>query len=452
MSDEKETLLIIEDDRGLQKQLKWVFSRSYKPILVEDRESAIAAVRRCEPAVVTLDLGLPPDPANATQGLAALETILEISPNTKVVVVTGNEDKENALRAIAMGAYDFYQKPVDSDTFRLIVDRAFKLSALERENRKLLATQAQSPISGIVASSPEMLAACRMVEKIAPTNVTALVLGESGTGKELVAKAIHDLSPRKKSRFVAINCAAIPDTLLESELFGYEKGAFTGATKQTPGRIEYANNGTLFLDEIGDLPMALQAKLLRFLQERVIERLGGRTSIPVDVRVVCATNRDLRQFITEERFREDLFYRVSEISINIPSLRERKGDAIVLSRMFADRFAREINKPIKGFTESATAAIEQYDWPGNVRELENCIKRAVILSEGARIAVEDLGIIVQGEPEALNLREMRDKVEIGAITRAIQRCDGNLTKAAETLGITRPTLYALLDKHEIRPS
>jgi two-component system NtrC family response regulator len=332
------------------------------------------------------------------------------------------------------------------------VERAFKLAELESEHRRLLDFSENIPLKGIIAASPSMVAACRTVEKVAPADVTTLILGESGTGKELLARAIHNLSRRSAGRFVAINCAAIPDTLLESELFGYEKGAFTGAAKQTLGRIEYADKGTLFLDEIGDLPLALQAKLLRFLQERVIERLGGRASIAVDVRVVCATNRDLKQLIGDEQFREDLYYRISEISVPIPPLRQRPGDALLLARVFLRNFGQQFNKAVKGFSKEAMEAIESYPWPGNVRELENCVKRAVIMSDASQITPEDLSLQSTSEALPFNLREVRDAAERSALQRALTHSEGNLTRASEILGITRPTLYSLLDKHGIRGS
>ena len=313
-------LLIIEDDPGLQKQLRWSFE-GYEVIVAGDRDEAISELRRYEPPVVTLDLGLPPDPANAAEGLATLEKILQLAPHTKVIVVTGNDDRENALRAISLGAYDYYQKPIDSDILGLIIERAYKLHELEAENRRLANQIPTSPLSGIIAASPQMLKVCQTVEKVAPIDVTTLLLGESGTGKEVLAKALHELSARIKGPFVAINCAAIPETLLESELFGYEKGAFTGAAKQTLGKIEHAEGGTLFLDEIGDLSAALQGKLLRFLQEKVIERVGGRKEIPVDVRIICATHKDLQKLIADDAFREDLYYRISEVTITIPPKR-----------------------------------------------------------------------------------------------------------------------------------
>ena len=446
---ERRTLLIVEDDLGLQSQLRWYFE-GYEVLVAEDRESAVNLVRRHEPPVVTLDLGLPPDPANATEGLEALDQILSAAPHTKVIVVTGNDDRENAVRAVGRGAYDFYQKPVDPEVLGLIVDRAYNLFELEDENRRLARKERPSPLAGIIAASGEMTRVCRMVEKVAPTSATVLLLGESGTGKELLARALHGLSPRAEQRFVAINCAAIPETLLESELFGYEKGAFTGAAKQTLGKIEYAHKGTLFLDEIGDLPMSLQAKLLRFLQERVIERVGGREEIAVDVRVIGATHQDLGQLIEDGRFREDLYYRLSEISLRIPPLRERTGDSVLLARHFLDLFGREHGRSLRGFTEDALAAIEAYPWPGNARELENRVKRAVIMAENNRIAAEDLELVVPDESMPLNLRQVREEAERRAIERALALYNGNVSQAADILGVSRPTLYDLVKKYDLR--
>lgn len=444
------SLLIVEDDVGLQNQLKWSFE-DYDPHIVGDREAAIAAVRRFNPPVITLDLGLPPDPANVSEGFAALQEILSLNPNTKVIVVTGNDDKDNAIKAIGMGAYDFYQKPIDPDVLKIIIDRAYNLHFLEEENNKLLAAQQPTPLEGIIASSPEMLKVCRTIEKIAPTDATALLLGESGTGKEVFSRALHNLSPRKDKPFIAINCAAIPENLLESELFGYEKGAFTGAAKQTKGKIECANEGTLFLDEIGDLPLPLQAKLLRFIQERVIERLGGRQEIPVDVRIICATHQALQDMIASNEFREDLFYRISEISIKIPSLRERTGDTLLLATTFLKKYAKQQGAKISGFTKEAIASIEQHPWPGNVRELDNKIKRAVIMAEGKYIGPEDLDMDI-GSDDALpvNLRQVREHAEKTAIIRALNHASGNIAKAAALLGISRPTLYDIMAKQNIK--
>lgn len=447
MNEHARKLLIVEDDPGLLSQLKWCFE-GYDVYTAENREQAIAELRRHEPTVILQDLGLPPKPEGVEEGLATLAETLKLAPHTKVIVVTGNGDQENALTAIAQGAYDFYEKPVDTDTLKLLVDRAFNISELECENRRLQSQVNESPLDGIVAASEGMLAVCRMIEKIAPTNVTTLLLGESGTGKELLARALHRLSPRVDNNFVAINCAAIPENLLESELFGHEKGSFTGAHKQTIGKVEIAAGGTLFLDEIGDMPMPLQAKMLRFLQERVIERVGGRKEIPVDVRVICATNQDLGKLIKEGLFREDLYYRVSEITINIPPFRDREEGRLILARTLLAKYVKLQKSAINGFTDDAAQAIETYGWPGNVRELENKIKGAIIMADGKMLSAQDLGLQEsEAEPESLNLREVRQRSESKAIRVALTRCYGNISKAAEQLGITRPTLYDLLNKY-----
>ncbi len=440
-------LLLVEDDPGLQKQLKWSLDQ-YEIIIAGNRSEAIAALRRHTPDVVTLDLGLPPDPTNATEGMATLKEILALAPYTKIIVVTGNDDHSNAIQAIALGAYDFYQKPVDPDELNLIISRAFHLAMLEREFRNLQAQQIFS--SGLIATSPQMQPVMRMIERISPTQATVLLLGESGTGKEVLAKAIHQQSPRAKQPFVAVNCAAIPESLLESELFGYEKGAFTGAVTQTKGKIEYAEGGTFFLDEIGDLPFGLQAKLLRFIQERVIERLGGRKEISVDVRIICATHQNLQQLIAQNLFRQDLYFRLSEITIEIPPLREREGDILAIGNTLLKRYCKEHGCKEKRFSPEAALAIENYTWPGNVRELENKLKRAVILSDNHLITVEDLEMAqTTGPSMPLNLKAVRDAAELGAIKRALQYTDSNITEASKLLGITRPTLYSLLDKHGI---
>ncbi|MEO1201378.1 MAG: PEP-CTERM-box response regulator transcription factor [Pseudomonadota bacterium] len=447
MSEPSRKLLIVEDDPGLAKQLKWCFE-DYDVYTAEDREQAIIELRRHEPMVVLQDLGLPPHPEGVDEGFATLKETLRLAPHTKVIVVTGNGDQENALTAVAEGAYDFYEKPVDTDTLKLLVDRAFNISELEQENRRLQNQVNESPLDGIVAASEGMLAVCRMIEKVAPTDVTTLLLGESGTGKELLSRALHNLSPRKDKNFVAINCAAIPENLLESELFGHEKGAFTGAHKQTIGKVEVADGGTLFLDEIGDMPMPLQAKLLRFLQERVIERVGGRQEIPVDVRVVCATNQNPETLIGEGLFREDLYYRISEITINIPPFRDREEGRLILARTLLQKYCKKQKRALNGFTEDAMQAIESYSWPGNVRELENKIKGAVIMADGKLVAAADLGLSVDGEePESLNLREVRQRAESKAIRVALTKSFGNISKAAELLGVTRPTLYDLMNKY-----
>ncbi len=449
VTEQQPKLLVVEDDPGLQSQLRWCFSE-YEVLVAEDRASALAQLRRHEPPVVLQDLGLPPDPEGVSEGLMTLEEVLALAPATKVIVVTGHGDQENAVRAVGLGAYDFYQKPVDTDTLQLLVDRAYQIYELEQENQRLLRQQSASPLDGIVAASEKMLSVCRIIEKVAPTSATTLLLGESGTGKELLARALHSLSPRAGEGFVAINCAAIPENLLESELFGYERGAFTGALKQTPGKVEMADQGTLFLDEIGDMPMSLQAKLLRFLQERVVERVGGREEIPVDVRVVCATNKDLQTEIQQGRFREDLYYRISEITIQIPPLREREGGRLILARTLLTKYAAQHGRPLKGYTKDAQAAIQGYAWPGNVRELENKIKGAVIMAEGKQVNAVDLGL---GDEDTdgpnLNLREVRKDAETRAVSRALVYSSGNISQAAKLLGITRPTLYDLIEKYGI---
>ena len=445
-------LLVIEDDPGLQTQLRWCFE-NYDVLIAGDRETALAELERHLPAVVTLDLGLPPEADGTSEGFRLLEEILLKAPHTKVIVVTGNNDREHATRSVAMGAYDFFYKPIDADMLDLIVNRAYKLYLLEEENRRLSVKQMESPIEGVITGSDAMLQVCRTVEKVAPTDATVLVLGESGTGKELLAKSLHGLSTRRDKRFVAINCAAIPETLLESELFGYEKGAFTGAAKQTTGKIETASGGTLFLDEVGDMPSSLQAKLLRFLQERVVERVGGRKEIPVDVRVICATHKDLHELIRTGGFREDLYYRISELSITIPSLRDREGDALLLARVFLERISKQQGKKGYRFSKDALAAIENYAWPGNVRELENRVKRAVIMAEHQQIGARDLEL-GGSSPEELatfNLREIRERTDRVAIMRALNHVRGKVSQAADLLGVSRPTMYDLLRKFDIKP-
>jgi two-component system NtrC family response regulator len=449
MDTERPLLLMVEDDRGLQKQMRWSFDQ-YEVVFAEDRDSAIAALRRCEPAVMTLDLGLPPHTDTTEEGFRILEEVLSLAPATKIIALTGQNDRANAVRAIGKGAYDFFAKPFEAEVLGLALARAFRVADLERENRRLLEAHLGESLSGLMTRDPGMQKVCRQIEKLAPTQASVLLLGESGTGKEVLARALHTTSARKDRRFVAINCAAIPDALLESELFGYEKGAFTGAAKQTPGKIETADGGTLFLDEIGDLPMGLQAKLLRFLQERVIERVGGREEIPVDVRVVCATHRNLRERITEGAFREDLFYRLTEMIVTIPPLRERSGDAALLAHAFVQRFAKANGRDRMVLREDALNAIEQHRWPGNVRELENAIKRAVIMADDTAITAEDLGIGPTEEAPILNLRQIRDEADKHAVIKVMARCDNNIAKAAEMLGISRPTLYDLLNRFGLR--
>jgi len=449
MADKLRTLLIVEDDPALQKQMRWAFD-GFETVVASDRESAIAQLRRHEPPVVTMDLGLPPAPDDVTEGFQLLSEILVLAPSTKVIVLTGQHDRENAVRAVGMGAYDFFGKPFEPELLALTIDRAFRLYDLQAENARLQEVQAGA-LAGLLTRAPAMQKVCRTIERVSSASVTVTLLGESGTGKEVLARGLHSMSPRAKERFVAINCAAIPDNLLESELFGYEKGAFTGAAKQTPGKIETAHKGTLFLDEIGDLPMPLQAKLLRFLQERVIERIGGRQEIPVDVRVVCATHRDLKAQIQAGLFREDLYYRLAEIVVEIPPLRERLGDSVLLGQAFAQRFSKEHGRSALSLSEDARAAIEAHSWPGNVRELENCLKRAVIMADGNRITAEDLGLsTVEEDVEHLNLRHVRDEAERRAVVRVLARTGGNIAKAADILGVSRPSLYDLMSRFGLK--
>jgi len=445
-------LLIVEDDAGLQAQLKWAYE-DFQVTIVGDRAAALAAVRAEEPPVVTLDLGLPPDPDGTTEGFAILDEIMRIAPATKVIVASGHNAHESALEAIARGAYDFYRKPVDIEALGLIVRRALQLHQIEAENRQLAARIGtdNTVLGSLITAAPEMVRVARTIERVAGTNVSVMLLGASGTGKELLARGLHQASDRRNGPFVAINCAAIPDTLLESELFGHEKGAFTGAVKTTEGKIEQAAGGTLFLDEVGDIPLHLQVKLLRFLQERVIERIGSRQSIPIDTRIVCATHQDLETMIAEDRFREDLFYRLAEIVIRIPGLAERPGDGALLAKAFLARFAREMNPQVKGFSPDALAAIDAWPWPGNVRELENRVKRAVIMADARLVTAEDLDLAGPDpdEPCALNLKSAREQADRKAIRHALARSEGNISSTAKLLGISRPTLYDLLKQYDL---
>ena len=447
-------LLIVEDDLALQKQIKWSLDK-FESVVASDGESALLQFRRHQPSVVTMDLGLPPDPDSVSEGFKLLGQMLDLDPNVKVIVLTGQNDQANALRAIALGAYDFMAKPFEPDILTLTVDRAFRLAELQAENRRLQAMHQPGAMAGLVTRDPEMQRIARTVERVAVSDATVLLLGESGTGKEVLAQGLHQASKRN-GRFIAINCAAIPENLLESELFGYERGAFTGASKTTVGKIETANGGTLMLDEIGDLPHSLQAKLLRFLQERTIERLGGRQEIPVDVRVVCATHQDLKTLIAQTRFREDLYYRLAEITINIPPLRARQGDAALLAHAFLRRFAQEQRRPGMNFSAEAITAIETHAWPGNVRELLNAIKRASIMADGQRVTAEDVGLTAPAggesaeESRELNLRAVREQAERQAIITALARANGNILKAAEMLAVSRPTLYDLMHRLSIK--
>ena len=454
MTETRPKLLVVEDDAGLQAQLKWAYE-DFDVLVAGDRATALATLRAEMPDVVTLDLGLPPDPDGVTEGFAVLDEIMALKPDTKVIVASGHGARESALQAIARGAYDFYQKPVDIDALGLIVRRALQLNRLEHENRNLASKveKDEKVLGRLITAAPEMVRVARTIERVANTNVSVMLLGASGTGKELLARGLHDASDRADGEFVAINCAAIPENLLESELFGHEKGAFTGAVKTTQGKIEQAAGGTLFLDEVGDIPLQLQVKLLRFLQERVIERIGSRESIPVDTRIVCATHQDLEAMIADGRFREDLFYRLAEIVVKIPSLAERSGDATLLAKAFLNRYAKEMNPRVRGFASDALAAIDAWPWPGNVRELENRVKRAVIMADEKLIHAVDLDLADPDEQviNALNLKTARERADRKVIRHALARSEGNISSTAKMLGISRPTLYDLLKQYDLQP-
>jgi two-component system NtrC family response regulator len=452
-AEAKPKLLVVEDDEGLQAQLKWAYD-DFEVIMAGDRSSAIAALRAEEPPVVTLDLGLPPDPDGTSEGFAVLDQIMALKPDTKVIVATGHGARESALTAIERGAYDFYPKPVDIDQLGLIARRALNLHRIEAENRALAqrASEGNRVLGSLITAAPEMVRVARTIERVADTGVSVMLLGASGTGKELLARGLHEASHRRNGNFVAINCAAIPESLLESELFGHEKGAFTGAIKTTEGKIEQANGGTLFLDEVGDIPLPLQVKLLRFLQERQIERIGGRRTIDVDTRIVCATPQDLEAMIREGGFREDLFYRLAEVVVKIPSLAERPGDAPLLAKVFLKRFSNEINPHVTGFAPDALAAIDGWSWPGNVRELENRVKRAVIMADGKLVTAADLDLRERDadDGEALNLKSARERADRKTIRHALARSEGNISNTARLLGISRPTLYDLLKQYDLQ--
>ena len=450
-------VLIVEDDLALQKQIKWSLDR-FESVTANDREGALVQFRRHGPSVVTMDLGLPPDPDSVTEGFRLLEQLLELSHDVKVIVLTGQNQQSNALRAVALGAYDFLAKPFDPDVLNLIVERALRLFELQSENRRLQTLHHPDALGGMITRDPQLLRVGRMVEKVASSDASVMLLGESGTGKEVLAQALHQASKRS-GRFIAVNCAAIPENLLESELFGYEKGAFTGASKTTLGKIETAQGGTLMLDEIGDLPYSLQSKLLRFLQERTVERIGGRQEIAVDVRVVCATHQDLPTLIKQARFREDLYYRLAEIVVEIPALRDREGDAVLLAHAFLQRFAHDQHRGTMAFSDDALDAIQAHRWPGNVRELLNTVKRAVIMADGSRITRDDIGLPPaataaeepgQASESTLDLRTVRERAERAAVIAALGRANGNVVKASELLGVSRPTLYDLMHRLAIK--
>ena len=443
----KQKLLIIDDDEDLRTQMKWALTADYDIYLAEDRPSAIAMINKEQPAVVTLDLGLPPNPAGVEEGFAVLDHILDECSHTKVIIITGRGEKEYALRAVEKGAYDFFYKPIQLDELKVVLRRSFHVSQLEQEQRELRHRLSGDTFEDMIGTSQKMQDVFSIIRKVATTDAPVLITGESGTGKELVARAIHRLSIRGSKPFIPINCGAIPENLIESELFGHEKGTFTGAHAQRKGRFEMAEGGTLFLDEVGDLPLSLQVKLLRFLQEKTIERVGGREQIEVDTRVLAATNRDLEEAMKNGTFREDLYYRLNVVKIALPALRERHADVILLAKTFLDRYSGENRKKIKGFSGRAMEAIERYAWPGNVRELENRIKRAVIMSDGKKITLEDLEMdSAAGKAESMILKDARETLEKELILKAIARNENNLTKAASDLGISRPTLYDLMEK------
>ncbi len=455
-------ILVIEDNPDIQTQMKWGLSKEYEVLQALDRTSAIKKFAKNMPSVVTLDLGLPPDEDDSSEGLACLREILKAANDTKIIIVTGNDDRENALKAIQIGAYDYYLKPVDMNELKVIIKRAFHLSEIENENRKLHSLlEKEAGFAGMIGQSPEMQQIFITIKKVASTDATVLITGESGTGKELVAKAIHDKSPRKKGPFIAINCGAIPEELLESELFGHERGAFTSAHAQQNGKFEYADKGTLFLDEIGEMSTRLQAKLLRFLQEKKIQRIGGRKDIDIDTRVIAATNIDLNKAMKESTFREDLFFRISVIAIDVPPLRSRGEDIKLLTDAFLSRYKIMFKKKIKGLNRSAMDAIRKYSWPGNVRELENKLQKAVITTDLNIIEAHNMGLEDFSENadsqsntekryEGITLKEARKRLEMDLVADAVKRHNGNIKRASEELGVSRPTLYDLIDKYKLQ--
>ncbi len=444
---QRRKLLILENDRALRRQLETVFS-DLDVTACEASADTLGIVRRTEPDVVLFDLGTARKPSLASESLELLRRILTLAPDIKIIAMTEHNARELAVAAVGLGAADFYHKPLDAGVLSIVVRRAFRMRELEEENWRLREETGAMALEGIIGVSDSMRSLGRAIEKVAPTSATVLLLGDSGTGKELLARALHRLSERSHGPFVAINCAAIPDTLLESELFGYEKGAFTGASRSTPGKLESANGGTVFLDEIGEMPASLQAKLLRVLQERTVDHIGGRTPIALDVRIISATNRNLDALISDGTFRADVFYRISEVTIRVPPLSARQGDSLLLAQFLLAEMSQRFGKPTRGLAPDAIRAIQMYRWPGNVRELENRIKGAVIMAEGAVVTAGDLGLQDPGEdPEFLNLRAARQRAEAQAARQALAVAKGNLSRAAELLGVSRPTLYDLLEKH-----
>jgi len=443
----KPKLLIVDDDEGIRTQLRWALAPDYEILLAGDRTTAAELFRTFRPPVVLLDLGLPPRPGTPDEGLLALSEMLAADSLTKIVIVTGQGEKEAALRAIGAGAYDFLGKPVEMDEMKLLLKRCFHVAHLEREYREMQQRFREDSFEGMLGNSPSMLAVFDSIRKVATTDAPVLLLGESGTGKEMVARAIHQRGSRKDGPFAAINCSAIPETLLESELFGHEKGAFTGAHVQRKGRIENSNGGTLFLDEIGEIPLPLQVKLLRFLQEQRLERVGGRQEIQVDTRVIAATNADLKKALADATFREDLYYRLAVVQIVLPPLRDREGDILLLAQSFLQQFAAQSGKAGLAFRPEALRAMQQHSWPGNVRELQNRVRRAVIMSEGKRLSAQDLELAQSAAaPRGSSLKEARENLEREMVQQALRKHGGNITAASAELGISRPTLYELIEK------
>jgi two-component system NtrC family response regulator len=438
-------VLIVEDDEFVANQMKWALAATHEVFLAEDRASGLELVRREQPSVVTLDLGLPPSSGDTTEGFLALSEMLQFDPLLKIMVISGQDEQKNAIDAVGQGAYDFFCKPVDLEALKTVIGRAGRVYELEQQNRRRSA-EPELAFEGMLGSCPKIQEVFHNIRKVAATDAPVLISGESGTGKELAARAIHRLSARKNGPFVAINCGAIPETLLESELFGHEKGSFTGAHVMREGRLEAANKGTLFLDEIGEISTALQVKLLRFLQEHMIERVGGRRSISVDVRVICATNVDLAKAMANGQFREDLYYRIGVVLVDMPPLRDRNGDIKLLSEIFLQRLAAEYKKTLV-FSKKAVQAMEVYHWPGNIRELENKLRRAAIMVDGRQITPQDLSLDgPYGQYEAMGLNKAREAIERDLIERAIARNRGNLTKCADELQIARSSLYELIEK------
>jgi len=454
-----EKILIIDDNSDIRQQLKWGLSEDYTVLMAGDVNEGIGVFKKNHPLVVILDLGLPPHEDTSVEGFRGLAELLEIDPYVKVIMLTGNSERENAQKAVKMGAYDFFPKPPVLSELKVVISRAIHLAKLEEQNRSLQRAieQKSTESGGMIGQCPEMLSIFSTIKKVAPSDISIFISGENGTGKELVAQAIHESGLRKKGPFIPINCGAIPENLLESELFGHEKGAFTGAHSMVQGKLQYANKGTLFLDEIGELPVNLQVKLLRFLQEGVIQRVGGRQDIQIDTRTVCATNMDIVRAIKEGKFREDLFYRVSVISINLPPLRERGDDILLLANYFLRIFNEEYHKKIRRFSSSAVNFIKSYEWPGNVRELRNRVQRATIMSESTAIEPSDLGCeidvptVTETFQPAVSLREAKERIELAMISAAIENQNGSIVKAAESLGVSRPTLYDLMKKHKLTP-